>query len=370
MKNNSTGGQALPAVNHQDVDARAEPVPTSEARALGLDRTAAEIRLGGQAPLTTSHISTPVLVRFVEGGEMVEVRIPTGRHEKRRPVFEPAADTPAVGDRPEGYEVRWERKKRGPIRDFSRGSRGRLMRRLASADKDKVMLAPLFITLTYPEEWPADAREWKRHLEAFRSRWERKYGRCASIWKMEFQRRGAPHFHLAVFVGELVRRSWVARAWYEIVGSGDIKHLLRGAHVRRVRTWRGMKSYVSKYMGKEQEAGLRPAQIGRCWGVWHWKLIAGVIQEAMLTAAEGFRLRRWLLKLLCKRGLKRHVTFRFAGCWCFLSADEVRRLLACLLAGGGGGDDRGPGGDSGAGGDGELVGDIGYGLGPLFGGIF
>ena len=43
---------------------------------------------------------------------------------------------------------------------------------------------------------------------------------------------------------------WVPSAWYKSVRSGDIKHLRAGTRVERVRSWRGVMAYASKYMGK------------------------------------------------------------------------------------------------------------------------
>lgn len=55
------------------------------------------------------------------------------------------------------------------------------------------------ITLTYPGGWEVvapDGASVKRHMVLWRNRFQREYGepgRC--IWKLEFQRRGAPHIH-------------------------------------------------------------------------------------------------------------------------------------------------------------------------------
>src|SRR5690606_31407134 len=92
-----------------------------------------------------------------------------------------------------------------------------------------------WVHLTYPGEFCADGRTVKGHLSAFYRRWKRRFGPPRGAWKREFQRRGAPHFHLLLSwpegVGLGPLRLWVARAWYEVVGSDDPEHLVAGTSV-------------------------------------------------------------------------------------------------------------------------------------------
>ena len=48
---------------------------------------------------------------------------------------------------------------------------------------------------------------------------------------------------------------WLARIWYEVVGSGDFRHYQAGTSCERVRSWKGVACYASKYMSKADEAG-------------------------------------------------------------------------------------------------------------------
>lgn len=64
----------------------------------------------------------------------------------------------------------------------------------------------------------------KRHMVLWRKRFQREYGEPASyIWKLEFQRRGAPHIHLwmapPISPGRSGRGSaqWLWRLWAVIV---------------------------------------------------------------------------------------------------------------------------------------------------------
>lgn len=137
---------------------------------------------------------------------------------------------------------------RGKVGLFSRQSKKRLMDLLSTLDKQE---KPLFLTLTYPAEWANDSKVWKKDLENFCKRMTRKYSKSSLIWKLEPQKRGAPHYHLMVWgLTYYQLLCFASTAWYEVVGSGDEKHLQAGTRVERIRSWRGVRSYAAKYLGK------------------------------------------------------------------------------------------------------------------------
>lgn len=154
--------------------------------------------------------------------------------------------------------------KRGKVSQFSARSRGRMLDMVYKLDKNAV---PIMITLTYPADWwqftPAQV---KMHLDHFARVLERHYPRAAFIWKLEFQDRGAPHYHLLIWNAKPWYKD-VARWWWEVVGSGDPAHLKAGTKVEALRSYRGTLSYCGKaYMGKE--SATPPGQNwGRLWGV-------------------------------------------------------------------------------------------------------
>jgi hypothetical protein len=91
---------------------------------------------------------------------------------------------------------------------------------------------------------------------------------------MEFQRRGAPHFHLMLFDAPFIDRSWLSLAWFRCVGSWDWKHLKAGTNIEGVHgageTARVV-AYVSKYMAKVyvRQSTSGSDTIGRVWGIWN-----------------------------------------------------------------------------------------------------
>jgi len=155
---------------------------------------------------------------------------------------------------------------RGRISGFSRQSRRRLQKTVSKTQKDNL---PIFVTLTYPSEYPGDPKEWKKHLHNFLRRLAYAFEGVSGIWKLEPQKRGAPHYHLMVWgVGFVDLLMFVPEKWYQVVGSGDERHLRAGTRVEKVRSWKGVVSYCSKYLGKEVVSMPGWEFVGRYWGVF------------------------------------------------------------------------------------------------------
>jgi hypothetical protein len=150
---------------------------------------------------------------------------------------------------------------RDRVRGFSRESRRNLLRRLASINRSAFKAFKgriIFVTLTYPREYPEDPEVCKNHLKALRRRLQRKFKSFAAFWRMGIQQRGAWHFHMLLFVGpslgpigELCR--FIPSAWYEVTGKVSEGHLRAGTRVEAVKKWKEATSYVERYMAKPEE---------------------------------------------------------------------------------------------------------------------
>jgi len=125
------------------------------------------------AGLSKSHIGPSATVTFHIGGSLVRFE----SHEQFDFVNEPATGP-----------------KRSEIKEFSEKSRQRLRLSLAKVDQRKCG-SPIFGTLTYPAEFPIDSETFKRHLKIFSQRFLRAFPYAGFHWKLEFQTRGAAHFH-------------------------------------------------------------------------------------------------------------------------------------------------------------------------------
>lgn len=163
---------------------------------------------------------------------------------------------------------------RGRVSGFSRQSRRRLMMTIAGVKRNAEL--PSFVTLTYPSEFPTVERA-KRDLKIFLQRLNRKFPNAGYIWKLEPQERGAPHYHMMVWgVSNSELFGWTVKNWFEIAGNGDKNHYLFHMGVlkdsvpcvSKVRSFRGIWSYASKYLGKTFDvAEWGQKWTGRFWGV-------------------------------------------------------------------------------------------------------
>jgi hypothetical protein len=169
---------------------------------------------------------------------------------------------------------------RDKVRGFSKASRRNFLRHLASINRGAFRAFKgriIFVTLTYPGEYPQDPVVCKRHLKALRKRLQREYRTFAAFWRMGIQERGAWHFHLLLFVGRSIGpvrelRRFISSSWHEVTGKVSEGHLRAGTRIVAVKKWREATSYVEHYMAKPEEftEGL---QTGRIWGIWNEGLL-------------------------------------------------------------------------------------------------
>jgi hypothetical protein len=128
----------------------------------------------------------------------------------------------------------------------------------------------LIVTLTYPGDFPApeDHKVYKYHLNKFGTYLRRRWPECSAVWKLEFQVRGAAHYHLMLFgVNEEISkvREWVTSTWGDIAHKGDIHEGRWATNVENVRSIGGAAAYLVKYLGKGDQT--MPGNFsGRYWG--------------------------------------------------------------------------------------------------------
>jgi hypothetical protein len=165
--------------------------------------------------------------------------------------------------------------KRGRIVDFSAQSRGRLFDIFNSMEIRK---AVIFITLTYLSE-DIDCDLAKAQLRAFIKRLQRLHdGKNLSfIWRMEFQERGAIHFHIMAFGLPFTPKQDIQTMWGEI-----ICQVAPFTRIEMIYSSKKVMNYVAKYIAKvntSENSGFNPVtylsayqamhgdEIGRVWGI-------------------------------------------------------------------------------------------------------
>ena len=230
----------------------------------------------------------------------------------------------------ESQEGRHKGGRRGRVVGFSGASRSRLCASIMSVDRTARPEKPWFVTVTYPGDWPRDPERWHAHLEALGKRILRRWPDAFAYWKLEPQKRGAPHFHLMLWGPKRKARAWLAKAWYEIVGSGDGRHYRAGTQWDRAKSWSKARSYVAKYMAKPAvpEDWCNP---GRWWGIFGRANRPETIVEIHLTESEYIQVRRILRRLLGpKKRRQRWYAGALAGLWAICSDECYLKMVEHL----------------------------------------
>ena len=214
------------------------------------------------------------------------------------------------------------------ITEWSRKSRSAMCRTFAELDYSPLVesgLVPAMITLTYPGDWEVVAPEGasvKRHMVLWRKRFQREYGEPARyIWKLEFQRRGAPHIHLWMAPPMSPGRSgrgfaqWLSEVWAQVVDHPDplqrarhrlagtaidVRNGLRACDPKRLAVYftkhsspnlHGQKEYQHIVPEQWRRPGCGP---GRFWGVYGLKKAIAVVEVAQDAYLAARRIvRRW-----------------------------------------------------------------------------
>lgn len=166
--------------------------------------------------------------------------------------------------------------KREPITGFSASSAQRMRRYLRGCRAEYTHM----LTLTYPFTYPSNGKAVKEHLRRMCQELKREHARTGSksefsaFWFLEFQQRGAPHFHIftnfsGCSSGSTIK--FVSDLWYKIVGSEDARHRAAGTRFEKLLRGRaGTISYASKYACKSEQKAVPEGyeDVGRFWGIY------------------------------------------------------------------------------------------------------
>jgi len=149
---------------------------------------------------------------------------------------------------------------RGSVQTFSRKSRKRLLEFMNRVDVPSTVLNKpvVFITLTYGQWW-ANSDYAKKHLRAFLERLRRFAPAASGVWRVEGQKRGAPHFHVLLFNLPYISKDEIKSWWAEIVGIEfwDYKDPINPrepfTRIEAITNPSKVMRYVSKYVAKMPE---------------------------------------------------------------------------------------------------------------------
>jgi len=158
--------------------------------------------------------------------------------------------------------------KRGKVLTFSPKSRKNMIETLNRIDWVNTR-NPKFITLTYGQDYPDD-ETCKIHVASLIKRLERIHPETCGFWRVELQKRNAPHFHLFCFKMPFLPHRKLARMWAEIIGDKycDTTHYTNReikrkkivrmpsgvsapfVQIKKIVNHRQAMYYVSKYLAK------------------------------------------------------------------------------------------------------------------------
>lgn len=247
------------------------------------------------APWHTTHITTEKLLTVFQGsGTLLQARAVhlSTRHQS---TLHRHAVRGKVGKTP------------------SRGVNWRYCQRVAAIPWDSYERETLYMgNLTY-HKTPSSGLRCKEDLDAWFSALDRIFGgrdNWGCIWVMEFQKRGALHYHFILRTPRVLDVDMyhaVTDAWLRITGElEDVYAVLHGCQLSMVQDIRRTKMYECKYMGKEGRNNAKAYEkvcpqwfddSGRWWGV-----VGGALTPVYVT----FRV-TWREFLTVKRVLRSYV---------------------------------------------------------------
>jgi hypothetical protein len=161
--------------------------------------------------------------------------------------------------------------KRSTIKTFSKRSRFRLFVAMAQI-KSHLVNKPFFITLTYHHGHELREASDKTVLHNFLVSMRDFDQGVQFIWRIDLQKRGAPHYHLILFpsINKKIpnRKKYminVCNIWHRVADPNSRRHKDFGCDVQNISNYRHACSYINKYLAKlpDGETGLDK---GKHWG--------------------------------------------------------------------------------------------------------
>jgi len=193
---------------------------------------------------------------------------------------------------------------RGVIKEFSKRSRFRLFKILAQID-DQLPTKPLFVSLTYHYGHLNEPKSTKSQLHIFLTRLRQFDAGVKFIWRIEFQIRKAPHYHLIIFPSPAVKLSngktysnVISEIWHSIADPKSRAHEHYGCKVVSIKSYRKACIYLNKYVAKCHATEVDLVE-GKHWGASRdlpfkcQKIIKLSDPQAMIIIKK---IRLWLIK--------------------------------------------------------------------------
>lgn len=160
---------------------------------------------------------------------------------------------------------------RGVIQEFSRKARFRMLMLLSKIHLQSYQ-STIFVTLTYHKIFPKDLKNLKNQLNKFLIYLKRNYKNSDFVWRLELQKRGAPHYHLFIFSKTLIEKkdipqiqTTIKKIWFKCINDKNKWMDSYSVRIDLIDNHQKVFAYISKYAGKTNESKQTPS-LGRRWG--------------------------------------------------------------------------------------------------------
>tara|TARA_B110000438_G_scaffold63777_1_gene64300 strand:+ start:2547 stop:3548 length:1002 start_codon:yes stop_codon:yes gene_type:complete len=198
--------------------------------------------------------------------------------------------------------------KRGKVQGLSRSARKRLLFLINSFGE---VPNAFFVTLTV-RDWKDDYKLWKKWLNNTLVGLRYHFPSVSGIWRLEFQKRGAPHFHLILFpkdnspIEEI--RDVLTKYWTKSIS--DVTYKKRKVQVEKVRDIRKSNFYLAVYSSKDAQ-DRKDIPTGRLWG----KINKKELPICEYEKGEVCEIQLVWLKRLYRRSLRQPIRQKLINCY-------------------------------------------------------
>lgn len=226
------------------------------------------------------------------------------------------------------------------ITGLSKNSRLRLIKHLATLYW-KSYRSAVFTTLTYHNDYPQTGKELKVELDKFIKRMERSFPKLDFVWRLELQKRGAPHFHFMYFIrkedlpyDERHILEDIQEHWHSLNPCGCSDCIEHGVKSETIDNFGKCIAYISKYVAKET-VGQEKNYTGRRWG-YNRQLQFKVLEKFKISGIQFIYLKLLLISAYASNEKRRaYITDNLKNIYSLFvltDADVLRSCLATVIS--------------------------------------
>lgn len=233
--------------------------------------------------------------------------------------------------------------RRSSISCFSPSSRRRMREYLVSHEIPRYVRVGITLTLPWSvPDWSLVMDDFRTVMHRFRTYWRRRFPDSSAVYRVELQKRGAPHVHLVSYHKPedipLFHDDYFS-LWFKSLGSlHDYSYddfALHGVLVEPVADVTAMFHYLSDHATKKKQAQL--GYKGKQWGVLGKENLS-LVEHSIISVPDDVeysivrtlrKLNRYKVHAQCPFGY-RYVKVRRLRSVSFFSSDVLVRLVRSL----------------------------------------